>query len=200
MRRAWVFAGAIGLSCWAVSAQAAMIQFNLQGKGGAGLLPTNENGTVNPHPTTGTPPGTGGEVGAGITFDDVTRVLTLNVAWGSGNGFTDLTGPTSGGHIHGPTTGSGTTSFTQNASVLFPLDTRPEWNSSATSGGFSGTVTLSAAQATELMDGRYYLNVHTTTNGPGEARGNLVAVPEPAALGALGLVGLSLAARRRRTP
>ena len=75
-----VFAISTGLS------QAALIQFNLLGKGGAGLLSTNENGAI-----AGTP-GSGGEIGAGIIYDDVTKMLTINVGWGTGNGFTNLSG------------------------------------------------------------------------------------------------------------
>jgi len=65
--------------------RSAIIEFDLLGKAGPGLLPGNEAPT--------TPVGSGGEIGAGIFFNDVTLQLTINVGWGSGNGFTDLTGP-----------------------------------------------------------------------------------------------------------
>src|SRR5262245_35423224 len=76
---------------------AAILQFDLIGKAGTGLLPGNENGTV-----LGTP-GSGGEISGGITFNDVTNVLTLNTGWGTANGFTNLTGNATAGHLHGPT-------------------------------------------------------------------------------------------------
>src|SRR5207249_6089410 len=80
------------------AAPAQVTQFDLSGKAGAGLLPGNENPTV----TNST--ATGGEVGSGISFNTTTNVLTINVAWGSANGFSNLTGNATAGHIHGPTT------------------------------------------------------------------------------------------------
>lgn len=168
---------------------AATVLFDLIGKGGTGLLATNENGAV----TNG---GTGGEIGAGISLDDVSRILTVNVGWGSLNGFTNLSSAANNSHIHGPTTSGGTASYTQDAGVLFTL---PRVSSTADGGSISTSVTLSAAQVTELMAGRYYINVHTVNNGGGEIRGNLVAVPEPSrtllVFGGLGVIGW----RRRRS-
>ena len=157
-------------------ASATIISFDLQGTGGFGLLPGNENPA-----TTG---GSGGEVGAGIFFDDVTLQLTINIAWGSGNGFTNLTGVATAGHIHGITDNPAPGSFTENKPVIIPLDSLAGWNPSATAGGFSGTVTLSAAQASALPQGRLYINVHTQANPGGEIRGYLV-VPEPSSLALL---------------
>jgi hypothetical protein len=193
MRRTWVYllaaATTAGLSFYAPAARAATVPFDLLGKAGTGLLPGNENGTI-----TG---GTGGEVGAGISFDDVTLVLTLNVGWGSGKGFTNLTGNTTGGHIHGPTASGGTAAWTQTAGILFPLDTTAGWDPSGTNGGYVGTVQMNATQAQQLMNGQFYFNVHTTANGGGEARGFLTPVPEPTGLAVFGLAGAALLRRRR---
>ena len=102
----------LALLALSTSAPAAVILFDLVGTAGPGLLGGNEA----PTPIVGG--GSGGEIGAGIFFDDVTRVLTINIGWGSGNGFTDLTSPaTAGGHIHGPTLSGGTAAFSQNGSV-----------------------------------------------------------------------------------
>lgn len=176
----------------ASSAQAAIIQFDLLGKGSAGLSSTNENVVV-----TGVP-GTGGESGAGIFFDDITKILTINVAWGSGNGFTNLTGNATAGHIHGPTVSGGTASFTENGGVLVGLDSLPGWNPSSISGGVTnGTLTLTAPQEAALLAEKTYINIHTGTNGGGEMRGNLVVVPEPSHA-ILSLVGLVLLGTRRK--
>ncbi len=175
------------------SSHAVIIAVNLEGKGGVGLLSTNENVTV-----TGIP-GFGGEVGPGITYDNVTNVLTINVAWGLINGFGNLTGNASAGHIHGPTIASGAAAFLENRPVLFGLDSGPTWNNSATSGGITNrTITLSESQEAELLAGRYYINVHvaSTGNGGGEIRGNLV-VPETST-SVLGAAAFGLAALRRR--
>ncbi len=175
----------------ASSAHAAVLLFDLQGKAGAGLLAGNENGTVSGSF------GSGGEIGAGITYDDASNILTLNFGWGTGNGFTDLTGNAAAGHIHGPTASSGTASFTENASVLIGLDGLPGWSNSASAGGFSGSVTLTAGQETNLLAGQLYVNVHTATNPGGEIRGNLVVVPEPSSVVISGL-GLGMLAGRRK--
>src|SRR5687767_10378509 len=90
-----LFSAALG---FAASTQAATTPFDLQGKAGAGLLAGNQNTVV-----VGNPPGRGGELGSGFVFDDVTNVLSINAGWGSGNGFTDLTGNAVAGHLHGPT-------------------------------------------------------------------------------------------------
>lgn len=160
---------AVALSAGGVlSAQAHMISFDLVGKAGPGLLSGNQNGTIN-----GTP-GSGGEVGTGIVFNDQTGVLTINVAWGSANGFTNLTGNATAGHIHGPTASSGAAAFNEDAPVLINLDDTAGWNPNAASGGITRTVTLTSTQITQLFDGRLYINVHTVANGSGEIRGNLV--------------------------
>ena len=176
------------------STRAATIAFDLLGKAGSGILPGNENGTVLGNA------GTGGEIGAGISYDDVTNQLTLNVGWGSGNGFTDLTGNTTGGHLHGQTASPAPASFLENASVKYPLDGLPQWNPSATNGSFQGTISILEADEAALLAGRFYFNVHTNTNGGGEARGNLVVqtVPEPASFGLVAFGALSLVAIRRR--
>lgn len=156
------------------------------------MLATNEN-----HIAAGTP-GSGGLVGGGIFFDTVFKTLTINVAWGSANGFADLTGDASAGHIHGPTTSGGAASFTQNAGVIFGLSSDATWNASASSGGITGrTITLDSTQEADLLDGKYYINIHTAANPGGEIRGNLVVIPEPGSF-AFALFSMVLIAGRRR--
>lgn len=177
-----------------VQLNAAIVPFDLLGTAGPGLLFSNE-----PAVASG---GTGGEIGAGIFLDNTLHILTVNVGWGSSQGFTDLSSAANNSHIHVTAANfgnNGAGDFRQTGAVLFTL-TR---SSSLASGGFfttpSSIITLTLAQESDLLNGRYYINVHTLNNGGGEIRGFLVqAVPEPStiALGALG--GLVLLARRFR--
>ncbi len=167
-----------------------VIQFDLEGQAGSGLQTGNETPAV-----VGT--ASGGEVNAGITYDPATMILAIDVAWGSGNGFSDLTGDASAMHLHGAIDGTQTTP----SGVLVGLNGLAGFNASATNGGFTGTVPLTAAQASIVLDGRSYLNIHTAANGGGEIRANLVqaaAIPEPTSMALLGLLGVAGAVRRRR--
>ncbi len=184
------------ISLLTVHAQAAIIGvYDLRGTAGFGLLPGNEPGAI--------VGGTGGEIGAGISLDDnndadpATNFLTVNVGWGSSQGFTDLSSASNNFHIHGPTAANNGSGFTQTAGVLFPL-TR---SSSLATGGTNTTapISLSAAQVTQLNNGQFYVNLHTVNNGGGELRGFIVpAVPEPGTVSLLGLGALAFVARRRR--
>lgn len=165
------------------AASAAVIQLDLAGVGGSGLLSTNEV-----PPATGGTPGSGGEIGSGIFYDDVSLILTINVGWGSGNGFTDLTGDATFAHIHGNAAQTGT------AGVLFNMSSG--LTASASNGSISySTLALSAQQESDLLAGLWYVNVHTDANPGGEIRGNIVPEPSALLLGAVSLVGLL---RRRR--
>jgi CHRD domain len=181
------------LAAFVTQSQAGIIQFDLMGLAGIGLLPGNETGAVN-----GTP-GSGGELPGGIFYDDVSDMLTINVGWGSANGFNNLTGNTTLGHLHGPTAAGGAAAFGQTAGAKYTLHTLPGWNSSASAGGYSGTISIVAADEASLLNGQFYLNVHTAVNGGGEIRGNLVVVPEPSVvvLGVLGAGALLFRLRRR---
>jgi hypothetical protein len=168
---------------------AAIVSFILDGNAGLGLLPGNEN-----PPRVG---GTGGLGSGGISYDTDTNVLSIDIVWGSVNGFTDLTSDVSASHIHG-LTASAPTGFSQNAGVLYPLHTLAGFDTSATSGGFTGTVGIQEIHESGLLSGQTYINVHTPQNGGGEIRGQLVVnpVPVPAAVwlfgsGLICLIGLA---------
>jgi hypothetical protein len=167
-------------------ANAQLTFFNLEGQAGAGLLPGNEVGGANST-------GFGGATGQ-LVFDASNSTLSIDVGWGSGNGFSDLTGDVSAIHLHGPA------GFTANAGVLQGLGGLAGFDPSATSGGLAGTVTLNSTASQALLNDQVYLNVHTADNPGGELRANFVvsAVPEPSCLTLLGIASSLLCVRRQR--
>jgi CHRD domain/PEP-CTERM motif len=185
----------------ASSVQAAIIQFDLIGTAGPGLLAGSEPSL----PVAST--ASGGEINVGpnggIFYDDASLLLTINVGWGSSQGFTDLTSNSTASHVHGATAAVNGLGFTQTAGVsTFNSVTANLTRSSnlATGGTISQTVgPLTAAQQTQLYDGKFYINIHTSSNTGGEIRGFMVPVPEPstAVLAAMGVVGM-LSRRRRQ--
>lgn len=139
---------------------------------------------------------TGNEIGGGMSYDDVTNILTFDFAYGSAFGFTDLAGNFSTAHIHGPVTVNFPAANT-GAGVAFGLDSF-HTASGPNSGRFVGSQVLTAGQAADLFDNELYLNIHSSFAGGGEIRGQLVPViPEPSAA-LLALTASLLAFRRRR--
>ena len=84
------------------------------------------------------------------TFDKATSKLSYEVV------YSGLTGPARAGHFHGPAAAG------QNAGVAsgFADATSP----------IRGEVTLTAAQAADLLAGRWYVNIHTQRYPGGEIR------------------------------
>lgn len=94
-------------------------------------------------------------------FALVGNQLALNLT------YRNLLGSANAAHIHGP---AGV-----NDSVGPLVDLGP-FNGGAwsASGSLSGTATLTPAQLAAVVDGRTYVNVHSTVHGGGEIRGQLV--------------------------
>lgn len=143
----------------------------------------------------------GGGARQGTGFATLTLVGTSLSITGSYSG---LTTPMTSGHIHGPAIPGA------NASIIYDL-AGTGILTGTTSGNYAGTVSLIAnptpgysiaQQLTDLNNGLWYLNIHDTTFGGGEIRGQILPIPEPSAvalagIGAGGLVGV-LRRRRRR--
>ena len=122
--------------------------------------------------------GSAGTGFATMTLDDATLLFSWNIAWSGVNATL--------AHFHGPALPN------QNAGVQVGI-------SVAANPAISST-TLSAAQATDLLAGLWYINIHTADFPGGEIRGQVSTIPIPAAVwlfgsGLLGLVGM---ARRKK--
>ena len=74
--------------------------------------------------------------------------------------YTNLSGPARAGHFHGPA------AIGANAGVALPF---PGLMGSP----MEGSATLTAAQISDLMAGRWYANIHTVANPGGEIRGQM---------------------------
>jgi CHRD domain len=72
---------------------------------------------------------------------------------------TGLSGPATAAHFHAGEPG-------KNGGVAVPI-------AGADKGSFEGSATLTDEQATELMAGKWYVNVHTAANKGGEVRGQV---------------------------
>lgn len=106
-----------------------------------------------------------GSLGTGtaiMTLDD----QTLQFAWEVS--YSGLSGPATAAHFHGPALPD------QNAGVQVGIG--------VVSNPAIGSTMLSAAQASDLLAGLWYVNVHTTAFSGGEIRGQVQVVPVPAAI------------------
>ena len=150
-----------------LSSQAETILFDLSPPGSGavpGLSPANEVPSL-------TGEGSGDAVFSGIRFDTVTGMLEVSVGYGSYAGFIDLTGPATAAHIHGPALPDA------NAGVVHDFFSNGQHLAAPNpnAGGIiSGTISLDATMATDLLAGLYYINIHTTGVTSGELRGQLI--------------------------
>ncbi len=75
--------------------------------------------------------------------------------------YSGLSGNATAAHFHGPAAAG------QNAGVAVPV-------TGSAASPIKGSATLTDAQATDLMAGRWYFNIHTAANKGGEIRGQVV--------------------------
>lgn len=122
--------------------------------------------------------GGSGTGSATISFDTVTKQLSWTITWSGLSGTPTLM------HFHGPALPN------QNAGV--------QVNTGVAGPPVIGASILSAAQEADLLAGLWYLNLHTTTFGGGEIRGQVIPEPTTLLLVAATLGGLA-AGRCRRT-
>jgi len=91
---------------------------------------------------------------ATATLDTTTKDLSYTVT------FSDLTGPSTMAHFHGPAAPGA------NAGIVVPLGNNP-------TSPIKGDAKLTDAQIADLMAGKWYVNVHTAANPGGEIRGQM---------------------------
>lgn len=89
------------------------------------------------------------------TYDTDTRILSWTLVYGG------LTGPPTAAHFHGPA------DIGVNAGVVVGFE-------GALASPLTGMATLAPDQAQQLLDGLWYVNVHTAAFPGGEIRGQLV--------------------------
>jgi len=138
--------------CTAGAATAAFLAVATRGQAATTQFKADLKGAdeVPPNQTAGT-----GSVTA--AYDPATKQLTWK------GSFSGLTGAATAAHLHGPAEPG------KNAGVLVWISTK----GTPLSSPFEGSATLTDDQASDLMAGRIYVNVHTAANPGGELRGQL---------------------------
>jgi CHRD domain len=92
---------------------------------------------------------------AEVTYDTATKTLSWTI------NFDELTGPPTMAHFHGPAAAGA------NAGVALMIGANP-------TSPAKGSATLTDAQAADLQNGLWYINIHTAANRGGEIRGQVV--------------------------
>ncbi|MET4390475.1 hypothetical protein ABIB73_006257 [Bradyrhizobium sp. F1.4.3] len=91
---------------------------------------------------------------ADLDYDAATKKLSWKLS------YSGLSGPATAAHFHGPAeTG-------KNAGVAVPIP-------GAANSPVEGAATLTDAQASDLLAGKLYVNIHTAANPGGEIRGQV---------------------------
>lgn len=99
---------------------------------------------------------------AEISYDPTMKMITYKITWQLGS----ASATTTNMHFHGSDTGSDMVS----SGVAMGIT----GFSTGSGGTLSGmTVALSSVQEAQLLAGKWYLNIHSSTVGSGELRGNI---------------------------
>jgi len=121
---------------------------------------------------------------ATASYDSDTNLLIWNIEY---SGFSS---PPTAMHFHGPATPG------VNAGVQVNIGTESGLTSPS-----AGSTTITGGQATDLLAGLWYINIHTANFPGGEIRGQVLVapVPEPGSAFIMSsLLSLALISRRRR--
>jgi hypothetical protein len=190
--------GSIAALSLGLSASADLYRFSAE------LLPTNEDPPVEDSEGVGF---------AFVTYDDVARMLRVQLS------FKNLEGATTVAHIHAPTA----VPFAGNVGVATFPGTFPDFPAGVHEGEYEGMWSLAdlgsytggfltatgsttseeaeAALLDALLEGRAYVNIHSTHRTSGEIRGFLRQVPDGGSTGlllGLGFLATVGCARGRR--
>ncbi len=95
-----------------------------------------------------------GKATAQLTYDKDSKLLTWSIS------YSGLTGPATAAHFHGPAAPGA------NAGVALPIGVAPS--------PIVGKATLTDAQATDFLGGKWYMNMHTAAHPGGEIRGQVM--------------------------
>jgi hypothetical protein len=122
-------------------------------------------------------PGTGSAI---MTYDDATGLFSWEITWSG------LLGDETLAHFHGPALPN------QNAGIQVDIG--------AISGLVSpsiGSTNITGSQADDLLDGLWYINIHTDQFAGGEIRGQVVPEPSTPILVGAAITAFALRTRRR---
>lgn len=105
-----------------------------------------------------------------VSYSKETRVLNWSVTWSG------LTGPVSLMHIHGVAPTGFAAGVVQNIITTSNGLATPNAALYGATGKFSGTLNVDgvAVKEQDLLNGMYYMNIHTATYPGGEIRGQIV--------------------------
>jgi predicted secreted protein with PEFG-CTERM motif len=98
---------------------------------------------------------------ADVSFDSDTNELSWEIE------FSGLSGNATGAHFHGPAAEGANAGVQVNIGDVSGLESP-----------MTGTAELTAEQASALLDGEMYINIHTEANPDGEIRGQVSCEPE----------------------